>query len=163
LHHHTCEKLTRLAKLAILTIVTPSMMVSMASCGRFCQFFHFSDSLFSKLINDESLISIGYAHSRWWRSASGERGFFAQGQNRPHRGFKPAACFDIWLAAFHIMEMLYDTPFPTEPQNDLVPAQTERNEEIRARYEAGETGVSIAQTFGISEQRVNQIIRGRRS
>jgi Mor family transcriptional regulator len=58
------------------------------------------------------------------------------------------------------MEMLYKTPFPAEPQNDLVPAQTERNEEIRARYEAGETGVSIAQTFGISEQRVSQIIRG---
>jgi Mor family transcriptional regulator len=61
------------------------------------------------------------------------------------------------------MEMLYDTPFPTEPQHDLVPAQTERNEEIRARYVAGETGASIAQMFGISEQRVNQIIRGRRS
>jgi Mor family transcriptional regulator len=61
------------------------------------------------------------------------------------------------------MEMLYDTPFPTEPQNDLVPAQTERNEEIRARYAAGETRASLAQIFGISEQRVNQIIRGRRS
>jgi Mor family transcriptional regulator len=61
------------------------------------------------------------------------------------------------------MEMLYDTPFPTEPQNDVVPAQTERNDEIRARYEAGDTGATIAQTFGISEQRVNQIIRGRRS
>jgi hypothetical protein len=81
----------------------------------------------------------------------------------PHRGFNPAACFDIWLATFHIMEMLYNTPFPTDPQNDLVPAQTERNEEIRARYEAGETGASIAQVFGVSEQRVNQIIRGRRS
>jgi hypothetical protein len=81
----------------------------------------------------------------------------------PYRGFKPAACFDIWLATFHIMEMLYDTLYPTEPQNDLVAAQTERNEEIRARYEAGETGASIAQMFGISEQRVNQIIRGRRN
>jgi hypothetical protein len=73
------------------------------------------------------------------------------------------ACFDIWLATFHIMEMLYDTPVPTEPQNDRVPAQMERNEEMRARYEAGETGASLAQAFGISEQRVNQIIRGRRS
>jgi Mor family transcriptional regulator len=61
------------------------------------------------------------------------------------------------------MEMLYDTPFPTEPQNDLVPAQTERNEEIRARYEAGEIRASLARAYGISEQRVNQIIRGRRS
>jgi Mor family transcriptional regulator len=57
------------------------------------------------------------------------------------------------------MEMLHDTPFPNEPQNDLVPAQTERNEEIRARYEAGETGASLAQAYGISEQRVNQIVR----
>ena len=73
------------------------------------------------------------------------------------------ACFDIRLATFHIMEMLYDTPFPNEPQNDLVPAQTKSNEEIRARYEAGETGASLAQSFGISEQLVNQIIRGRRS
>jgi DNA-binding NarL/FixJ family response regulator len=61
------------------------------------------------------------------------------------------------------MEMLYDAPFPTEPQNDLVPAQTERNEEIRARYKAGETGASIAQDLGISEQRVNQIVRRQRS
>ena len=61
------------------------------------------------------------------------------------------------------MEMLYDTPFPNEPQNDLVPAQTERNEEIRARYETGETGASIARAFGISEQRVNQIVHERRS
>ena len=88
---------------------------------------------------------------------------------RPHRacfnhtGFEPPTCFDIWLATFHIIEMLYDTPFPTEPQNDLVPAKTERNTEIIARYEAGETGASIAQAFDISEQRVNQIIRGRRS
>jgi hypothetical protein len=78
-------------------------------------------------------------------------------------GVQTRTCFDIWLATFHIMEMLYDTPFPTEPQNDLVPAQTERNEEIRARYKAGETGASLAQTFGISEQRVNQIVRGQRS
>jgi hypothetical protein len=48
--------------------------------------------------------------------------------------------------------MLYDTPFPTEPQNNSVPAQAERNAEIIARYEAGETGASIT-----------QIIWGRRS
>jgi Mor family transcriptional regulator len=60
------------------------------------------------------------------------------------------------------MEMLYATPYPTEPQNDLVPAQTEPNEQMRARYEAGETGASIAQAFGISEQRVNQIVRRQR-
>jgi hypothetical protein len=70
------------------------------------------------------------------------------------------ACFDIWLATYHIMEMLYDTPFPNEPQNDLVPAQTERNEEMWARYEAGETGAGLARVYDISEQR--EIVRGRR-
>ncbi len=81
----------------------------------------------------------------------------------PHRGFKPAACFDIWLATFHIMEMLYDTPFPKEPQTDHTPKKADRNAEIIARYEAGETEASIAQTFDISEQRVSQILRGWRS
>jgi hypothetical protein len=79
------------------------------------------------------------------------------------KGLKPAACFDMWLVTFHIIEMLYDTPYPTEPQNDLVPEKAHRNAEIRSRYEAGETGASIAQVFGISEQRVNQIVRGQRS
>jgi hypothetical protein len=67
------------------------------------------------------------------------------------------------MATFHILEMLYDSPFPTEPQNDLVPAKTVRNAEIRARYATGETGASIAQAFGISEQRASLIIRGQRS
>jgi Mor family transcriptional regulator len=60
------------------------------------------------------------------------------------------------------MEMLYNSPFPTEPQNDLVPEKAERNAEIIARYAAGETGASLALAFGISEQRVSQIIRGQR-
>ena len=81
----------------------------------------------------------------------------------PHRGFEPTACFDIWLAAFHILDMLYDSPFPTEPQNDLVPEKAERNAEIRARYKAGESVSELAAAFGISEQRVSQIIHGRRS
>ncbi len=57
--------------------------------------------------------------------------------------------------------MLYDTPFPGTPQTDHID-KTDRNAEIIARYEAGETGASIAQAYGISEQRVNQIVRGRR-
>ena len=79
------------------------------------------------------------------------------------RGFKPAACFDIWLATFHIIEMLYDTPFPETPQSDRIQEKADRNAEIITRYEAGETGASIARAFGISEQRVNQIIQGRRA
>jgi hypothetical protein len=43
--------------------------------------------------------------------------------------------------------MLYDTP-----QTDHV-EKMDRNAEIIARYEAGETGVRIAQAYGISERR----------
>jgi hypothetical protein len=83
--------------------------------------------------------------------------FFIQGATNP------PACFDSWLAAFHILEMLYDSPFPTEPRNDLVPTKTERNAEIRARYEQGETVSELTTAFDISEQRVSQIIHGRRN
>ena len=79
----------------------------------------------------------------------------------PHRGFEPAACFDIWLATFHIIEMLYDTPFPDMPQTDHI-KKTDRNAEIIARYEAGEIGASIARSHGISGQRVSQILRVQR-
>ncbi|HEX3054440.1 MAG TPA: hypothetical protein VHP83_27545 [Aggregatilineaceae bacterium] len=81
----------------------------------------------------------------------------------PHRGFKDTACFDIWLATYNIIQMLYDTPHPENPQSDLTPQKTNRNAEIIARYEAGETGASLASAYGISEQRVNQIVRGRRN
>ena len=57
--------------------------------------------------------------------------------------------------------MLYDTPFPDMPQTDHV-EKTDRNAEIIARHEAGESGASIALAYGISEQRVNQIIHGQR-
>ncbi len=80
----------------------------------------------------------------------------------PHRGFEPAACFDLWLATFHIIEMLYETPFPTEPQNDLVPEKVTRNAEIRARHEQGATISRLAAEYAISEQRVSQILRGQR-
>ena len=82
--------------------------------------------------------------------------------NAPHRDFKPTACFDLWLAMFHILEMLYPTPFPTEPQTEHIKT-TDRNAEIIARYKTGETGANLAKEFGISEQRVNQIIRGKRN
>jgi hypothetical protein len=55
-------------------------------------------------------------------------------QGMSQRGFNPAACFDIWLATFHIMEMLYDTPSPEMPQTDRMPEKADRNAEIVARY-----------------------------
>jgi hypothetical protein len=43
--------------------------------------------------------------------------------------------------------MLLDTPFPSEPQNDLVPEIAERNAEILERYEQGETVGELAAQF----------------
>ena len=59
--------------------------------------------------------------------------------------------------------MLYGTPFPEMPQTDRTPEEADRNAEIIARYAAGKTGASLALAFGISEQRVNQIVRRQRS
>jgi Mor family transcriptional regulator len=56
--------------------------------------------------------------------------------------------------------MLYDTPFADEPQTDRI-EKAERNAEILVRYEASETSASLAQAYGISEQRVNQIVHGK--
>jgi hypothetical protein len=61
------------------------------------------------------------------------------------------------------MQMLYDAPFPETPQTDHTPARADRNAEIIARHAADETGASLALAFGISERRVNQIVRKQRS
>jgi len=55
--------------------------------------------------------------------------------------------------------MLYGTPFPEMPQTDHTPEKADRNAELIARHAAGETGASLARAYGISEQRVNQIVR----
>ena len=43
------------------------------------------------------------------------------------------------------------------------PEKADRNAEIIARYEQGETVSELATAFEISEQRVSQIIHGRRN
>jgi Mor family transcriptional regulator len=48
------------------------------------------------------------------------------------------------------------------PRTDHTPTKHERNQEIRVRYAAGEQVVYLAQVFGLSEQRVSQIVRGKR-
>jgi Mor family transcriptional regulator len=40
--------------------------------------------------------------------------------------------------------------------------RNERNAEIRARYVAGMSVPELAQQYGISEQRIHQILRGKR-
>jgi len=51
---------------------------------------------------------------------------------------------------------------PTAPLTNRTPSKYDRNMQICARYEAGETVSDLAKAFAISEQRVSQIILGRR-
>jgi Mor family transcriptional regulator len=51
---------------------------------------------------------------------------------------------------------------PVAPLTDHTPGKRARNQEIRARYAQGETVVELAQAFDISQQRVSQLLRGRR-
>ncbi|KAB2903687.1 MAG: hypothetical protein F9K27_12110 [Anaerolineae bacterium] len=46
--------------------------------------------------------------------------------------------------------------------NNLTPKKTRRNQELRQQYANGESIPDLAKVFGISEQRVHQILRGRR-
>jgi Mor family transcriptional regulator len=51
---------------------------------------------------------------------------------------------------------------PHFPLSDHTPRQYERNHEIQSRYANGETIIDLATNFGISQQRVSQIVRGQR-
>lgn len=48
--------------------------------------------------------------------------------------------------------------YPQVPINNLTPAKTARNMEIRQRYSKGELLADLAQYYGISEQRIHQIL-----
>jgi Mor family transcriptional regulator len=51
---------------------------------------------------------------------------------------------------------------PQKPVSRITPTKCERNEEIRLRHEQGETLISLAKVFSLSENRVWQIVHSRR-
>ncbi len=63
---------------------------------------------------------------------------------------------------YGILLMYIGQKVPIVPLTDHTPSKRERNRQIWARYAKGETVVELAQVFDISQQRVSQIIRGRR-
>jgi Mor family transcriptional regulator len=81
----------------------------------------------------------------------------------PHRGFKatsfPRALFAM---AFAVSIAYYGRVLPTVPVSDGTPRKCDRNADIRARHQQGESVATLADVFGISEQRVSQILRGQR-
>ena len=56
----------------------------------------------------------------------------------------------------------YGQILPQTPVSNSTPAKCARNAEIRARHQQGETAATLSELFGISEQRVMQILRGQR-
>ena len=66
-------------------------------------------------------------------------------------------------AAHRILKLLYaDQPPSKTPISNVTPKKIHRNAEIKRRYADGESVPDLAKAFGISEQRVHQILRGRR-
>jgi DNA-binding CsgD family transcriptional regulator len=51
---------------------------------------------------------------------------------------------------------------PKFPLTDYTPPKHDRNHQIRAEYARGKTERELAEIFGISHQRVSQILHGRR-
>src|SRR5258708_5815526 len=63
-------------------------------------------------------------------------------------------------AVRHLLTLLYrNIPSPLTPKSNKTPPKTERNREIQARYAESVSVPQLAKDFGISEQRIHQILR----
>jgi len=61
-----------------------------------------------------------------------------------------------------ILETYIGIPLPQFPVSHINPPKHERNEEIRFRHQQGESLINLAAFFGLSEQRIWQIVHRRR-
>jgi hypothetical protein len=80
----------------------------------------------------------------------------------PHRGFQVTSVYSISEAARRIIILLYRNFPPAFPRYFKDTAQRGRNQEIRERFAADESVLLLALAFGISEQQVHQIVKGKR-
>jgi hypothetical protein len=79
----------------------------------------------------------------------------------PHKGLRGGAFQHLQDAIVYGMVLLrIGQIFPTQPVTDHPP--TKCNEEIRMRYASGVSQAELARQFGISYQRVHQIVNRRR-
>ena len=79
----------------------------------------------------------------------------------PPRGCEALANLTTSQAVSRLIGWLYDgIPLPEVLQPNQTQPKLTRNEEIRNRYAAGETLISIGNAYGISKQRVHQIVSG---
>jgi hypothetical protein len=87
----------------------------------------------------------------------------SQGNDMPHRGLRAGALQHLVDAMGYGMVLMYiGQKLSMVPLTDHTPTKCQRNEEIRARHLQGESLSSLADVFGLSAQRVLQIVQGRR-
>ncbi len=81
----------------------------------------------------------------------------------PHRGIQGRSFPQVLFAmAFAASIAYYGRSLPTSPVSDGTPKKYDRNAKIRTRHQQGESVATLANVFGISKQRVSQILRGQR-
>jgi hypothetical protein len=79
-----------------------------------------------------------------------------------HTGFYDTSIYNISVATQCVIKQLYKDYPPAEAlYYKNIPAR-KRNQEIVQRYANGESLSNLSTIYGISEQRIHQIIRGRR-
>jgi Mor family transcriptional regulator len=61
-----------------------------------------------------------------------------------------------------MVELYLGIILPSHPVNKITPSKDKRNAEIKARHRAGDSLSTLAEMFGISSQRVSQIVRRKR-
>jgi len=98
----------------------------------------------------------------------GKENPYAPGQDlhteMPHRGLRTTSFPKVLFAVNFVTAIAYQGRIlPSHPVTDGTTAKHMRNEEIRHRHRRGESLASLAEVFGISEQRVSQIVRGTRT
>ena len=78
----------------------------------------------------------------------------------PHTGLKPLLRLLEKRAAFAFLDQI----FPEIPQIRMSPSpkRVSRNELIRERYEEGEFMSDLSREYGVSRQRISQIVHHRR-
>jgi Mor family transcriptional regulator len=81
----------------------------------------------------------------------------------PHRGLQGRSFPQVLFAVAFAMAISYrGMILPQSPVSNGPSPKCKRNAEIRARHQNGESIATLAEVFGISEQRIWQILNDRR-
>ncbi|WP_119072061.1 Mor transcription activator family protein [Aggregatilinea lenta] len=85
------------------------------------------------------------------------------------RRWNAPPCSPLWGTTLYTLEEATNCVLAQLYRGFLLPhipisrRKRERNEEIRNRYAAGENVPELARLYSISEQRIHQILRGKRT